>query len=166
MSCDGQMPSDPGLELDAVTARLGGGNAVHIVTGKGSVWYGEPRNQWMDVEFNARQTADGSVHGKWHYQFHSRKPGGRIMAEVVCLSVVGNSAWLGGRAIQAVNPGNVGKWFGLRVVDNGEGANDPPDQMTRSQWFGVNEFMAWDMCEQMPTDHELQDIPKGNIQIR
>jgi hypothetical protein len=164
-SCDVQVPSDPVVDLAPIHAQFEARAPAHLVTGKGTVWH-PTREQWMEIEFNVQQLADGSVDGKWHYLYHSRRPRGRIMARVICMSVVGNSAWLGGQAIQAMNEQNIGKWFGLRVVDHGEGAVEPGDEMTTSLWFGVNENMAWDFCSGMPTNHALQEITRGNIQVR
>ncbi len=168
-SCDGQAPSDlvldPVVDLAAVEAQFDAQAPAHLVTGKGTVWH-PTRNQWMEIEFNVQQLADGSVNGKYHYLYHSRRPRGRVMVRAVCVRVDGNSAWIGGQAIQAVSPNTIGKWFGLRMVDNGEGANDPPDQMSTSLWFGVNESMAWDICSDPPPEYPLQEITKGNIQVR
>ena len=161
-SCDGGLPSDPDVDVDAVAASFASASPVHLVTGKGFVWYDDPQYQYMNLEVNARATAEGA-RGVWHYQFRSREPGGRIMCRAICVAVSGNRAWLGGVAVQAGNPANVGKWFGLYVEDNGEGGDAPPDRLL-SQWFGVNESMARDFCSQMPAT-EGRVVEGGNLQV-
>jgi len=161
-SCDGALPSDPDASPDVATASFAAAAPVHLVTGKGFVWYDDPQYEYMNLEVNARATEDDAW-GVWHYQFRSREPGGRIMCRALCVAVSGNRAWLGGVAVQAGNPANIGKWFGLYVEDNGEGSDAPPDKLL-SLWFGVNESMAWDFCSQMPVT-EGRVVEGGNLQV-
>ena len=95
----------------------------------------------------------------------ARTAGGRIVAQVTCLSVVGNEAWMAGYSTQAGNPDNVGKWFGLHVIDNGEG-HGTVDEMSRTLWFSTDQQRASDFCEYMPTDHPVTTIIAGNVQVR
>jgi hypothetical protein len=166
LSCDGQAPSEPVTQLDAVTAQFDAHNGGHVVTGKGTLWVPEPSNNWINIAFNVVQGPDGQVHGLWHHQFRSRRSRGRIMVEVGCMSVSGNEAWFAGRAVQAGAEGNIGRYFGLRVIDNGEGANAPPDEMTRTVWFQYDPQVAWDFCSNMPTDSPVWPLDGGNVQVR
>ena len=167
-SCDGQAPSAPEVDLAAVEAQAAAkaGAGGHIVSGKGTLWVPEPWNQWMNLPFHAVEKPDGSVHGNWHHQFRSRDAGGRVIVEVLCMAVDGNQAWLGGRSTFAMNPDNIGKFFALYLIDNGEGKNDPPDQMTRTLWFSWDEQRMWDHCANMPTDYDVWPLAGGNVQIR
>jgi len=169
VSCSGETLT--GLDNAALDAKVkpaseaAANGPVHIVNGKGTVWVGDPWNGWLNISFHAKLDEDGSAKGNWHHQFRARPGGGRIVAQVTCLSVVGNQAWMAGYSTQAENPNNVGKWFGLHVIDNGEGAG-VVDEMSRTLWFGPDEQRAMDLCELMPTDHEIWPIIAGNVQVR
>ena len=169
VSCNGESPTalnSGAVDAAAIDAKLSAtaGGATHLVTGKGTLWYGDPRFQWLNVSFHARLMPDGSAKGNWHYQFRTREPGGRIFVEVTCLSVVGNQAWMAGYSTQAGNPDNVGKWFGLHIIDHGEG-HGVIDEMSPTRWFGPDPVRAADFCELMPTDHPIWPIVEGNIQV-
>jgi hypothetical protein len=169
VSCNGKSPTAvDAASVDAKvhsTSEAAANGPAHIVNGKGTVWAGDPWNNWLNISFHAKLDADGTAKGNWHHQFRTRVPGGRIVAQVTCLSVVGNEAWMAGYSTQAGNPNNVGKWFGLHVIDNGEGAG-VVDEMSRTLWFGPDEQRAIDLCEQMPTDHLITPIIAGNVQVR
>ncbi len=169
VSCSGEPPT--AVDAASVDAKVksaaqdAANGPVHIVNGKGTVWAADPWNNWLNISFHARLDADGSAKGNWHHQFRARTAGGRIFVQVTCLSVLGNEAWMAGYSTQAGNPDNVGKWFGLHVIDNGEGAG-VVDEMSRTLWFGPDEQRAIDMCELMPTDHLITPIIAGNVQVR
>lgn len=155
----------PGTDLVAVGADFAAGGVTHVVTGKGTLWVPDPQNEYINIAFDARVMPDGSARGHWHHQFRSRTPAGRIFVEVTCLTVVGNQAWMAGYAIQAGAESNLGRPFGLRVVDNGEG-NGAVDQMTRTIWPGGVGGEPSDYCTNMPTDHPLWPLAGGNVQVR
>jgi hypothetical protein len=87
-----------------------------------------------DANFSlvANQHADGTVTGEWSDQFGQGEGG--IHAQVNCVFVDGNEAWVSG----VITSGTVGgiDVTGLpvitRVQDNGKSANDPPDQISFS----------------------------------
>lgn len=169
VSCSGEPPT--GLDAAAIDAKAEpaseatANGPVHIVNGKGTLWVGDPWNGWMNISFHAKLDQDGSAKGNWHHQFRARTAGGRIVVQVTCSSVVGNQAWMAGFSTQAGNPDNVGKWFGLHVIDNGEGAG-VVDKMSRTLWFSTDAQRAIDFCELMPTDHLVTPIIAGNVQVR
>jgi hypothetical protein len=80
----------------------------------------------------AIQHGDGSVSGQYTDQFGHGNGG--FHAEVNCLSVLGNQAWISG----VIKSGSTGGFdlTGLpvitRVRDNGTSANDAPDQISFS----------------------------------
>ena len=178
VSCDADGPTGPDTatlvdagtladaEEGAAAAALASGVA-HVVNGKGTVWLGDPWNGWLNISFHAKLDLDGSAKGSWHHQFRARGQtrGGRIFVTVTCLSVDGNQAWVAGYSTQAVNPANVGKWFGLHVIDHGEG-DDVADEMSRTLWFGPDEQRAIDLCTLMPSDPPITPIAAGNVQVR
>ncbi len=169
ISCSGEPPTALDSTSIDVSAKSTNPDAVtgptHIVNGKGTVWVGDPWNAWINIPFHAKLDPDGSAKGSWHHQFRRRVSGGRIVVEVTCLSVAGNQAWMAGYSTQAGNPGNLGKWFGLHVIDNGEGSG-VVDEMSRTLWFGFDEQEAMEFCEFMTTDHDVWPITAGNVQVR
>ena len=91
-----------------------------------------------DANFSlvANQYSDGSVRGEYSDQFGQGQGG--FHAQVNCVSVVGNEAWVSG----IITSGTFGgvNLAGLpvitRVQDNGRSANDPPDAISFS-FIGV-----------------------------
>ena len=107
-----------------------------------------------NYSIEAKQFADGTVTGQYTDQFGHGDGG--FHATVDCLSVVGNSAWIGG-VITSGSYGNVGDRVVTRVVDNGNNANDPPDQITYSYLSNIS-------C----TTHfssPLLDAPQGRVKV-
>jgi hypothetical protein len=104
----------------------------------------------------ANQKADGSVSGQWTDRF-GQSDG--FHATVDCLSIVGNTAWIGGVVTN-------GTYFGADVVgqrvvtvvqDNGNNANDPPDKISYS-------FLSNISC----TTHfgaALLNAPDGQVKV-
>lgn len=169
ISCSGEPPTSVDAIATSPTPMSGTGVAsiesMHIVNGKGSTWVGDPWNAWINISFHAKLDPDGGAKGSWHHQFPGNVEGGRVVVRVTCLSVAGNQAWMAGYSTQAGNPNNIGKWFGLHVIDNGEG-QATIDEMSRTRWFGFDEQAAMDFCEFMTTDHEVWPITAGNVQVR
>lgn len=88
-----------------------------------------------------------------------------VHAEVTCLSVLGNQAWLSGRATKVmINnrpvPSLVGITTSMRVEDNGEGSGSPPDR-TSLVLFRLNSEVV---CRTRPP-FPLAPSAGGNIQV-
>jgi hypothetical protein len=170
-SCVADPPTGPdsaslaSVPVAAQKATFAAGGVAHVVTGHGTLWVPEPTNQYINISFDARVAPNGRASGNWHQQFRSRVPESRVFVKVTCMTVVGNEAWMAGYATQAGGEANIGRPFGLRVVDNGEGAG-AVDQMTRMIWEGGLGGGASDYCENMPTTHKLWPLAAGNIQVR
>lgn len=84
------------------------------------------------LAFNARRYADGSVSGRFEYHQVVEGEAFKFNVEVTCMGFYdGNRAKIGG-VIRVSNdptlPPGTYAWF--QVFDNGEGADDPPDQST------------------------------------
>lgn len=110
-----------------------------------------------DANFSlvAVQGANG-VEGQWHDQFAG---GVGVHADVQCLYVVGNEAWVGGVITQSRIAAFVGLPVATRVADNGRSANDPPDQIS----FSV---IGADICTQPATPgFPLFDAPQGQTVV-
>ena len=103
----------------------------------------------------AKQFANGKVTGQYTDQFGHGNGG--FHARVDCLSVVGNTAWIGG-VITSGTYGAIGQRIVTRVQDNGTSANDPPDKISYSYLSNVS-------C----TTHFLTplfDTPQGQVKVR
>lgn len=109
--------------------------------------------------FNAHRDPDGRVRGQG--ELHNRDTDARLHLEIDCLSVEGNVATMSGVHRHSTREDLDGRPFWFRVVDNGEAAGDPPDEITLVVTFlgpGVP-------CDQdYPTD--LIPIEGGNVQVR
>ena len=99
------------------------------------------------------------------FQIVNRTFDARLHGSVECLTVLGKEAWFAGTVTQSNIPDAVGTVRGFRVVDNGEGKKDPPDQITHSTLLQT--ISAQDWCDLTPIlgFRPLLDI-KGNIQVR
>jgi len=131
------------------------GRVVKSVTGSGHfrINNGEFRN----FSFNAKEFADGTVHGRW--TVHNRAVDAKGHGEVTCLTISGNQAWIGGFATRGVL-GEVA-W---RVVDNGQGKNALPDRISL-QFVSGSAGFASSYCNATPSAPDLNDIEAGNIKI-
>lgn len=69
-----------------------------------------------NYSMNAQIDEAGNVSGEWQDAF-TQNPGFHI--KVTCLTVVGNTAWVGGVIDQATNPAFIGVQARARVVDGG-----------------------------------------------
>lgn len=88
----------------------------------------------------------------------------RIHGTVDCLSIVANQAWVSGPIEQYIENGvqlpTTNRQFLVRVIDNGEGANDPPDRPS---------FIAEPFIPQTCRNRAaltLSQNESGNIQVR
>lgn len=130
--------------------------------------------------FTAKKWADGSVTGQWERKRKFPQATDNLTSHgvVTCMTIVGNTAYLGGYATSGLysDPdapgctddnfgygcGNEVGWF---VVDNGQGANDPPDGMS-GQWVEFGPGFADDFCEtQKPLPGGPFPVEAGNINV-
>jgi len=109
--------------------------------------------------FQAMTRKDGTVTGS--ATLHNRNSDTFIKLDINCLRVVENTAYLSGIITKSSNPSFEGRLGLFQVVDNGEGANDPPDQISlvfiypESTLFNCNSF----------DDFPLNTIEGGNVQV-
>lgn len=126
LACGAESPSAPtAVALADVGVASAANPMVHKVTAGGADWIGPGVDaNWSLV---AMSFADGSVRGQWSDQFgHGH---GGFHADVTCLEVDGNQAWISGVARGGEFDGR--SWL-TRVRDNGTSANDPPDEISYS----------------------------------
>jgi hypothetical protein len=149
----------PGRTFDGSPLFAAGG-ATQQVTGHANVFL--PLFQAEQKYSNsAVRHADGSVSGE--FELKSEQDGGvRVHGNVICFTIVGNRARMGGIVEQSSEPAFVGLHVVWTVVDNGEGKNDPPDQT--SDFFVVPPAIAQAHCA---TGFNLPLLPVlgGNLQV-
>ena len=148
--------SGPGAEVGAQTAQ-------ESVTGH--VEFVNLFNNHVRYSVNAIRHRDGSVSGE--AEEHVETAAGvfirRGHGTVTCFTLNGNIARIGGivdRTDAGVPPGTE---FFLTVVDNGEGANDPPDMATSPA--SGSPGVAARHCT-MGIERPIFMIDRGNIQVR
>jgi hypothetical protein len=145
-----------------------GKQVVAAVTGSGHFTLG---GELTTFSYSAILHADGSVHGQ--YQYSLRVSDVSVHGPVTCLVVAGNRGWIGGIAAHIVsdNPALVAlegqdAWF--QVLDNGQGAHDPPDVTTG---LGVTPLggppgEAQGYCDDAPDMRFPRVVEHGNITVR
>ena len=103
---------------------------VHQVTGGGKL--SDVARDFIETyAFTASIDGDGNVKGEIQIRFADAATD-EFHSRITCLSVNGNSAWLGGVITQTHDEtlAPVGTEFWLRVQDNGQGAGALPDRMS------------------------------------
>jgi hypothetical protein len=143
-------PDPSALLTDAPALLMNGNGVVASVTG-----IGRPQGTRF-YTVDARRMKDGTATG-WFHANTVGKGGARVRVAVNCLHVNGNRAWGGGVIVAAVNPANIGLPFAFRVIDNGEGAGAPPDEI-QTVWGFLDCTTEW------PSSTRL--IAVGNLQVR
>jgi len=148
-------PNDGGISPPL----LAKGAVVQSVTGSGHFTVGGALRTFA---FTARRHTDGSVSGE--YQGVRHDLGVAWHGNITCFTIIGTQAWLGGIAESSggvVIPGTEASW---RVVDNGEGQNAPPDQITL-QGVNLPPGAAAAYCAATPAGGVLASVEDGNIQV-
>jgi hypothetical protein len=107
--------------------------------------------------FHALTKKNGTVTGSFTLQ--SRHSDTFIKASLNCLQVVGSNARLSGTVTHSNNPALVGLAVLFAAQDNGEGANDPPDELSLAAVGGPFN------CTNFPGVIPMNPIEGGNIQV-
>lgn len=113
-----------------------------------------------NYSFSAIRHRDGDVSGQ--FELKSAQDGGlRVHGEVTCMAVTGNVARLGGVLTQSTDAQfPAGTQVAWMIADNGEGANDPPDQ-TSDFYVSGNPSRFCASQARLP----LIPIEHGNLQV-
>lgn len=157
-----RLTNGPDATFDRVDAAASG--AQQRVTGHATILLPGFGNAEEKYSNSAIRHADGAVSGQ--FELKSAQDGGlRIHGDVVCFTIVGNTARIAGRVEQSnttlVPEGSYVVWT---VVDNGEGANDPPD--TTSDFFGpFSEAAAAAHCAVGFNLAPFLPVLDGNLQV-
>jgi hypothetical protein len=128
---------------------------------------GENRYSFSAIKRVHPATGETIIQGETQYQSH--RPDGSVIdahGTVICLEVDGNVARFGSAADHVTGVPEGTPAFGyFTVVDNGEGANDPPD--LASNIFAASEETVLQHCAtgHVPPPTLFPNLV-GNIQVR
>lgn len=131
------------------------------VTGSGHVPSGDGLREFT---FHALDNGDGTASGSYKIEFTAT--GLFVLVDVTCVSVVGNTGWVGGRIVDSnipvVRPGTVSYFY---AIDNGEGNGAPPDRVSAAR---LNDVDGEDIrfCTERPLLLPAFNIQEGNVQVR
>jgi hypothetical protein len=153
-------PAAPARDAD-LSPLLRKGGLQQRVTGHANIFL--PNFQAEEKYSNsAIRHADGSVTGE--FQLKSAQDGGlRIHGNVICFTIVGNTARLAGVIERSSDPTiPAGVHTVWTIVDNGEGNNDPPD--LTSDFFGALPAQAQFHCA-VGFILPLLPVLSGNLQV-
>jgi hypothetical protein len=123
-----------------------------------------PDGELFVLTFTAEKRADGTSTGYAHVD--RKDLDAAFDVDVTCVSVVGNTAWVGGIIRNA--RGNVardGTISYFYVIDNGEGEGAPADVTSAIR---VNDREGEDIrfCTERPLLLPATEIAHGNVQVR
>ncbi len=158
-----EMPNNLEVMVDQnIEARSG--QVVESVMGSGSfVNNGANRT----FSFTAKRFADGTVTGQWQRVNHGDEGTLTSHGVVTCFTIEDNHARLGGYATNGHGSDDpLQNGVAWRVQDNGEGNNNPADQMS-FQYYGLSAVSVSDYCDGVYGDiPALLDIDAGNIKVK
>ena len=147
-------------------APAAGATVVRSATGSGQVEFTSDSGitALRTFAFEAAKSSDGTVTGR--AQVKNRATGQTLHIQIDCLNVIDNIAVLSGTATSATGPGNSdGDAEIFAVQDNGQGATESPDKVTRA--FGNSGLVCTDITAGNVAQftYLFTDVEGGNIQI-
>ena len=173
--CQEQSVTDP-VEENSNELNLNKGGVVENVSGSGHILV---LDELRVFNHNARRKNNGSVSG--HFQLNNHSSGLHISGSVICFKVIGNQAYYGA-VIENTNSEDpnfwlVGHYVVWSVVDNGEGNNSGPDQISLItttgnvwteadilDWFASNDPGST-LIGGFDITFTLFEVENGNIQL-
>ena len=127
--------------------------------------YGDIEDVWRTFSIDAVKYSDGSVVGTFQVNDHGIVS---IQGNVICLTTDSNEAYVVTETVTYKSDGIVVAPYGrIKLVDNGNGKNADPDQITLLLPLGSpNYFCDTPIAEQDPEiEWPLFDIEAGNIKV-
>lgn len=151
--------SDTPTSIAAEGPEFGIAAVGHLVAGSGHV---ETAEGLREFTFHAVEAPDGSVGGSYKIVLPNDL---FFEADVTCLSVDGNTGWVGG-VIRETNAGIivVGSTSWFYAIDNGEGGSEP-DVVSIAAINGA-EGADIDFCEDQPLGLPPLTVTDGNVRVR
>ena len=170
LACESVLEPEVSIDVWLFASAVGGGvgRVVESITGSGHLQRPATRSnaeQFRTFSLQAQKHEDGSVSGTIHGKNHGS--GTRFQVTISCFTIIDNEAWIGGIFVKSSSPRlPVGSEGFLRVVDNGEGKDAPPDRITFIPFAPPGSGLVQGFCDDTPLIFTFFDIEKGNIQIR
>lgn len=148
-------PSTGGLTL------AGGRGVTESVSGSGHYLRTDLPGVYRTFSFHATKKADGTVKGE--FQLDNDGVDLDFHGDIVCFTIDGNQAWVGAvsERTNADPPYDPPQEHVFRVVDNGQGDNVDPDQVSTMPLGDADSY-----CQTTPMYPSLNDVLDGNIQVR
>jgi hypothetical protein len=160
ISCEtSENPSSP----DGITGKDGGSSIYKVgasVSGQGSITIrpGQSSELKEILTVQAVTHGDGSVTGNGTLKYNPTSVF-LIKFDIVCLSVIDNEATMEGIITKFPSaPEAVGQHITVKVEDNGEGGNAPPDK------FGINFGGGPEPCD-FASIIIFSDVETGSFQV-
>lgn len=152
-----------GLRPGGALGDIGGNPVVQSVTGH---WELIGRSGNLNkISVNAEKRLDGTVTGEVEFErFGQHGDSLRAHGSVICLTVDGNTARIGAMGNKP-DPNGVTEFGFVTAIDNGEGADAPPDQGSNLV-APVSEARARLHCDNPPSTPLIFSSLRGNIQVR
>jgi hypothetical protein len=117
------------------------------------------------LTYDAVRFADGSVRGRWHYDYYEAGVLTTYSGRVTCLAVKGNRAWVGGPIEHSSDPTAVGLGAWWQVADLGSGRH--PVVPDRTTFAGIGTLGATQQyCDGTPDPHFIFDVQSGGVEVR
>jgi len=117
------------------------------------------------LTYHVVKLADGTVHGRWRYDYWESGQQTTFSGPVTCMSVSGNRAWVGGLVTASSDPAQVGMGAWWQVADNGTGRHPVvPDQTTFVGFGTMAQTIAY--CDGEPAPHFIFDVQLGGVRVQ
>ena len=117
------------------------------------------------LSYHVVKLTDGTVHGRWRYDYWQSGQQTTFSGPVTCMSVSGNRAWIGGPVTASSDPTQVGMSAWWQVADNGAGRHPVvPDQTTFVGFGTMAQTIAY--CDGEPAPHFIFDVQLGGIRVQ
>jgi hypothetical protein len=145
---------------DSVAARVYGRTYVLLGPGVFGVTV-----QQDPLTYHVVKLTDGTVHGRWRYDYWESGQQTTFSGPVTCMSVSGNRAWIGGPVTASSDPAQVGMGAWWQVADNGTGRHPVvPDQTTFVGFGTMAQTVAY--CDGEPAPHFIFDVQLGGVRVQ
>ncbi|HEV2936785.1 MAG TPA: hypothetical protein VGY96_27015 [Streptosporangiaceae bacterium] len=117
------------------------------------------------LAYHATKLADGTVHGRWRYDYWQAGQETTFSGPVTCMSVSGNRAWIGGPITDSSDPTQLGMGAWWQVADNGTGPHPViPDRTTFVGIGTMSQTIAY--CNDEPAPHFIFDVQLGGLSVK
>jgi hypothetical protein len=117
------------------------------------------------LAYHAIKLADGTVRGRWRYDYWQAGQETTFSGPVTCMSVSGNRAWIGGPITDSSDPTQLGMGAWWQVADNGTGPHPViPDRTTFAGIGTMSQTIAY--CNDEPAPHFIFDVQLGGLSVK